>query len=110
MAGNLDENIWIAAGDGDLEKVQQYVAAGASVDAQDTNGYTPLAAAASYSRHAVLGWLLERGAAPNLGDSEGARPLRVGHAAAGSSSAAPPQGTRRCTWPRTRNRSRRCLR
>ena len=36
------QNIWIAAGDGDLSSVQAFVESGVSVNAQDENGYTPL--------------------------------------------------------------------
>jgi len=35
-------NIWVSAGDGDLEKVKAYIAGGQSVNAQDDYGYTPL--------------------------------------------------------------------
>ena len=35
-------NIWISAGDGDLARVQEFIAGGQSVDAQDENGYSPL--------------------------------------------------------------------
>jgi hypothetical protein len=35
-------NIWIAAGDGELDLVKAFVAGGTPVDAQDENGYTPL--------------------------------------------------------------------
>ena len=35
-------NIWIAAGDGELARVQAYIAGGISVNAQDEYGYTPL--------------------------------------------------------------------
>ena len=35
-------NIWISAGNGDLSRVQEYIAHGQSVDAQDENGYSPL--------------------------------------------------------------------
>ncbi len=37
-----EANIWTAAGDGLLDKVQEFVRSGISVDAQDENGYTPL--------------------------------------------------------------------
>jgi hypothetical protein len=36
------DNIFVAAGDGELEKVQAYVAGGVSVNSQDMYGYTPL--------------------------------------------------------------------
>lgn len=36
------DNIFVAAGDGELDKVQAYVAGGVSVNSQDMYGYTPL--------------------------------------------------------------------
>jgi len=35
-------NIFVSAGDGDLAKVQSFVAGGVSVNAQDEFGYAPL--------------------------------------------------------------------
>lgn len=35
-------NIWIAASDGDLSRVAELLQSGASVNAQDEFGYTPL--------------------------------------------------------------------
>lgn len=37
-----DSNIWTAASDGKLTEVQNYVANGVSVNAQDEYGYSPL--------------------------------------------------------------------
>jgi hypothetical protein len=39
---DANTNIFVAAGDGDLLRVQALVASGVSVDAQDENGYSPL--------------------------------------------------------------------
>lgn len=37
-----ETNIWMAAGDGLLDKVQGFVASGVSANAQDEHGYSPL--------------------------------------------------------------------
>ena len=42
MSAEEDTNIFIAAGDGQLDKVQAFVAAGISINAQDDVGYSPL--------------------------------------------------------------------
>ncbi|KAG5189132.1 ankyrin repeat-containing domain protein [Tribonema minus] len=68
-------NIWIAAGDGNLERVQHLVEQGQSVNAADDMGYTPMHAAASYGHADVMTWLLARGADVNIRDSDGDTPL-----------------------------------
>ncbi len=40
------DNIFVAAGDGELAKVQAFVAGGVSVNSQDEYGYTPLCVSA----------------------------------------------------------------
>jgi ankyrin repeat protein len=37
-----DANIWVAASDGELEKVKQFLASGVDINAKDEFGYTPL--------------------------------------------------------------------
>jgi len=70
-------NIWVAAGDGDLSRVQELLDQGQDVNSQDENGYTPLHAASSYGRMEVLNFLLSVGADVNSRDSDGDQPLHV---------------------------------
>ncbi|CAM9600222.1 unnamed protein product [Heterosigma akashiwo] len=78
MANNGEpKNIWVAAGDGDLARVQELIGQGQSVDQHDENGYTPLHAAVSYGRMEVLAYLLSAGADVNTTDTDGDTPLHV---------------------------------
>lgn len=44
-----EANIWVAASDGDIDRVQHLISSGAyEVNAQDDHGYTALHAASSY--------------------------------------------------------------
>ncbi|KAJ1564984.1 hypothetical protein HK405_013474 [Cladochytrium tenue] len=81
-------NVWIAASDGDADRVMvrdstgvgdagRLLDAGTPVDAQDAFGYTPLAAAASYRHTDLVRALLARGANPNVADADGDTPLHV---------------------------------
>jgi len=69
------KNIWVAAGDGDLERVQELVHEGQSPNAHDENGYTPMHAAASYARKEVLDFLISSGGDVNIKDDDGETPL-----------------------------------
>lgn len=71
------DNIWVAASDGDINKVKQFVKDGVSVNAKDENEYTPLAAAVSYCHDDLVAWLLQNDADPNLGDADNDRPLQL---------------------------------
>ncbi|KAG9288741.1 hypothetical protein G9A89_019102 [Geosiphon pyriformis] len=73
----IGKNIWIAAGDGDLERVQELLTEGISPNAQDENGYTPLAAAVSYKHYTIIELLISHGADVNIRDFEGDTPLHV---------------------------------
>jgi hypothetical protein len=78
--GNAEgaENIWVAASDGDLARVSELVeSGGASVNAQDENGYSPIHAAVSYGQHQLLVYLLSKGADVHLKDADGDTPLLV---------------------------------
>ena len=65
------DNIMVAAGDGDIAKVTQYLDSGVSPNAQDSNGYSALYilphplhhrhAAASYGWLDILKLLISRG-------------------------------------------------
>lgn len=39
---NEPSNIWIAASDGDIDRVKQLISEGVSVNAQDETGYSPM--------------------------------------------------------------------
>jgi len=59
-----DHALLVAAARGDLKKIQDAVAEGASVNAQETFGYTPLLISATLGYFDNLLWLLEQGADP----------------------------------------------
>jgi hypothetical protein len=62
-------NIWIAASNGDLARVQEYLAADPSAaNAQDEFGYTPLLAAVTYGHQELIQFLLDSGA--DLGNTD----------------------------------------
>ncbi|CAG8516038.1 9201_t:CDS:2 [Ambispora gerdemannii] len=97
------KNIWIAAGDGEIERVQEFreckyksivkgdklwftfreilitelISRGISPNEKDQNGYTPLAAAVSYNHIAIIELLISNGADVNIRDNEGDTPLCV---------------------------------
>ncbi|KAG9016642.1 hypothetical protein FRB90_002709 [Tulasnella sp. 427] len=71
------KNIWVAAGDGDLERVQELIDEGVSPNAADENTYTPMHAAASYAQIHVLEFLISRGGDVNIADEDGETPLFV---------------------------------
>uniref|UniRef100_A0A6U4KKI1 Uncharacterized protein n=1 Tax=Phaeomonas parva TaxID=124430 RepID=A0A6U4KKI1_9STRA len=79
-----DNNLWTAASDGDLTRVQGFLSGGAglTVDSQDENGYAPLHAAASYGHVELAQWLLAQGAAAGLADGDGDTPLHYCESAA----------------------------
>ncbi|KAH7930190.1 hypothetical protein BV22DRAFT_1001143 [Leucogyrophana mollusca] len=66
-----EKNIWVAAGDGDLTRVQVPI----SPNAPDPYTYTPMHAAASYAQLAVLEYLVSRGGDVNITDDDGDTPL-----------------------------------
>ncbi|KAI5840370.1 ankyrin repeat-containing domain protein, partial [Tricharina praecox] len=72
-------NIWIAASDGDIVSVGQFIAADPTiVNRKDENGYTPLHAAASYNHVSLLRSLVRsHGGNVNLSDDDGDTPLFV---------------------------------
>ncbi|KAJ3983950.1 ankyrin [Lentinula detonsa] len=72
------KNLWVAAGDGDLTRVQVksmtfWIAL--SPNAPDENSYTPMHAAASYGHIDVLEYLISRGGDLNITDSDGDTPI-----------------------------------
>ncbi|CAG8696305.1 ankyrin repeat-containing domain protein [Gigaspora rosea] len=66
-----DDNIWVAAGDGNIERVKALISTGISPNIQDQNGYTPLAAAVSYNHIELVEFLLSQGADINFPDHDG---------------------------------------
>ncbi|KAF9791030.1 ankyrin repeat-containing domain protein [Thelephora terrestris] len=80
------KNIWVAAGDGDLDEVQarfsvaQFphllsISLGLSPNAPDQNTYTPMHAAASYGHIEILEYLISQGGNVNVTDEDGDTPL-----------------------------------
>ncbi|SCV03984.1 LAME_0H14818g1_1 [Lachancea meyersii CBS 8951] len=70
-------NVWIAASDGNLEKVELFLSAGFGPESKDPNGYTPIHAAAAYGHIEMLRKLCS---APyngniNVRDNDGDTPL-----------------------------------
>ncbi|VDB88420.1 unnamed protein product [Peniophora sp. CBMAI 1063] len=70
------KNIWVAAGDGDLARVQHLVEVeGLSPNAPDPHTYTPMHAAASYGHLDLLEYLVSHGGNVNVTDEDGDTPL-----------------------------------
>ncbi|KAL4064526.1 ankyrin repeat-containing domain protein [Scleroderma citrinum] len=70
------KNIWVAAGDGDLPRVQELVEQESlSPNAPDPFTYTPMHAAASYGHIQVLAYLVNHGGNVNITDEDGDTPL-----------------------------------
>ncbi|KZS92393.1 ankyrin [Sistotremastrum niveocremeum HHB9708] len=65
------KNIWVAAGDGDLDRVQVWI----SPNQADENTYTPMHAAASYGHIDILEYLVSRGGDVNITDEDGETPI-----------------------------------
>ncbi|KAJ1921883.1 hypothetical protein H4219_000229 [Mycoemilia scoparia] len=74
----VDNKIWEAASDGDLELVKRIVDANPKLaNAMDEYGYTPLHAAASWKWPAILTYLIGKGGDPKIADPDGDTPLHV---------------------------------
>ncbi|KAH8100112.1 ankyrin [Cristinia sonorae] len=72
------KNIWVAAGDGDLDRVRELVEQQLlSPNIPDENTYTPMHAAASYGHIDILEYLVSRGGNVNITDEDGDTPLYV---------------------------------
>ncbi|KAH9945241.1 ankyrin [Epithele typhae] len=71
-----DKNIWVAAGDGDIERVRMLrTFTATSPNVPDQNTYTPMHAAASYGHLDVLEYLIAHGGDVNVTDEDGDTPL-----------------------------------
>ncbi|TFK72911.1 ankyrin [Pluteus cervinus] len=76
MSNSEQKNIWVAAGDGDLARVQELVHQhGLSPNIPDPFTYTPMHAAASYGHLHVLDYLIAHGGDVNITDDDGDTPL-----------------------------------
>ncbi|KAI8373318.1 ankyrin repeat-containing domain protein [Blakeslea trispora] len=71
------DNLWIAAGDGQFDRVRELVEEGQSVDSHDEFGYTAMHAAVSYNQYEIVEYLIEKGANVNIEDAEKDTPLYV---------------------------------
>ncbi|KAJ7158801.1 ankyrin repeat-containing domain protein [Mycena filopes] len=70
------KNIWVAAGDGDLDRVRHLIEQESlSANAPDPFTYTPMHAAASYGQLEVLEYLISRGGDVNVQDGDGDTPI-----------------------------------
>ncbi|KAJ7170625.1 ankyrin repeat-containing domain protein [Mycena crocata] len=70
------KNIWVAAGDGDLDRVRHLVEQESlSPNAPDAFTYTPMHAAASYGQLQILEYLISRGGDVNVQDGDGDTPI-----------------------------------
>ncbi|KAG8213402.1 hypothetical protein J3R82DRAFT_11902 [Butyriboletus roseoflavus] len=65
-------NIWVAAADGDLARIQRPAI---SPNEPDPFTYTPMHAAASYAQLDVLAYLVQQGGDVNITDEDGDTPL-----------------------------------
>ncbi|CAB4396890.1 ankyrin [Rhizophagus irregularis] len=70
-------NIWVAAANGDIQRVTELIRSGLSPNSKDSNGYTPLAAAASYNHFDLIEFLISEGADVNIRDNDNDTPLYV---------------------------------
>ncbi|KAI8345280.1 ankyrin repeat-containing domain protein [Choanephora cucurbitarum] len=71
------DNLWIAAGDGQFDRVRELVEGGQSVNSHDEFGYTALHAAVSYNQYEIVEYLIQKGANVNIEDLEKDTPLYV---------------------------------
>ncbi|KAL0075204.1 kinase-like domain-containing protein [Phycomyces blakesleeanus] len=75
---SITDNIWIAAGDGKLDRVKELIEKeGVDINVQDECGYSPLHAAASYDQEEVILYLLSKNANVNIPDVDQDTPLFV---------------------------------
>ncbi|WRT67123.1 uncharacterized protein IL334_004089 [Kwoniella shivajii] len=78
QASSSNKNLWVAASDGDYERVQYLIESeGMSPNDKDSNSYTPMHAASSYAHLDLLSYLLSKGGDINITDDDGETPLFV---------------------------------
>ncbi|KAI8980432.1 ankyrin repeat-containing domain protein [Pilobolus umbonatus] len=71
------DNLWVAAGDGQLDRVKELIESGVDVNSHDQFGYTAMHAAVSYNQIEVVEYLITKGADINVRDYEKDTPLFV---------------------------------
>ena len=70
------DNIWVAATNGDVDVVRNFLLTGIDVNIQDENtGNSPIHSAASYGQVEMIEFLIENGADVNLKDADGDTPI-----------------------------------
>jgi len=74
---NWDDELFVAARNGDSIKVQTLLEKGANPKAEDDDGWTPLHWAAYRGHVEIVKLLLERGANPNAKNNNGWTPLHI---------------------------------
>ncbi|WWC69474.1 uncharacterized protein I206_103415 [Kwoniella pini CBS 10737] len=78
QASSSNKNLWVAASDGDLARVQYLIEnEGMSPNDKDSNSYTPMHAASSYAHIELLSYLISKGGNINITDDDGETPLFV---------------------------------
>ncbi|CDS04060.1 hypothetical protein LRAMOSA07015 [Lichtheimia ramosa] len=80
-APETQDNLWIAAGDGQLARVKELIEDGMDVNSHDEFGYTAMHAAVSYNQKEIIEYLLEKNANINIEDFEKDTPLYVAESA-----------------------------
>ncbi|KAL7308467.1 hypothetical protein PS15m_011667 [Mucor circinelloides] len=76
-APTSQDNLWVAAGDGQIDRVRELLESGVAVDGHDQFGYTAMHAAVSYNQIEMVKLLIEKGANVNIEDFEKDTPLYV---------------------------------
>ncbi|HEY8667304.1 MAG TPA: ankyrin repeat domain-containing protein [Tepidisphaeraceae bacterium] len=74
-AKRLDSELIEGSLEGDIERVQNLLTAGADVNARNRRGETPISAAAAWNHLGIVKLLLKHDADPNLADVAGGSPL-----------------------------------
>jgi len=75
FAGPVDNDIWTAAGAGNLEAVKQHLAKGVDVDAKNKDEATALHVAAFLGQYEVAELLIQKGADVNVRGGKGETPI-----------------------------------
>ncbi|RCH88603.1 cyclin-dependent serine/threonine protein kinase [Rhizopus azygosporus] len=76
-APTSQDNLWVAAGDGQLDRVKELIEGGMDVNSHDQFGYTAMHAAVSYNQTEIVKYLLDKGADVNVEDFDKDTPLFV---------------------------------
>ncbi|KAI9476151.1 MAG: kinase-like domain-containing protein [Benjaminiella poitrasii] len=76
-APTSQDNLWVAAGDGQLDRVRELIDNGMDINSRDQFGYTAMHAAVSYNQREIAEYLIKEGANVNIEDFEKDTPLFV---------------------------------